>query len=282
MNKVLVGMLALTLLMFSCNNKPTEGTPEDAPEETNDSLNVQRDSTADEQELLIMQVPMPRTADELFDDFLFNFAANKNLQMERVAFPLRTVRNGDTTLVDQNSWKMERFFMRQDYYTVIFDNEQQMELMKDTSVNQAVVEKIYFNTGAVISYDFKRIRGAWMLMEVDTEPIKTNKNASFLEFYHQFVTDSIFQIESLHETVKFVGPDPDDDFARMEGILTPDTWLAFAPELPDRMIYNVVYGRPLDRSDKKIFVMRGIANGQEVEMTFRRMEGRWKLVKLES
>ena len=275
-------MLALTMLMFSCKNKPTEDTPEDVPGETNDSLNVQRDSTADEQELLIMQVPMPRAADELFDDFLFNFAANKNLQMERVAFPLRTVRNGDTTLVDQNSWKMERFFMRQDYYTVIFDNEQQMELMKDTSVNQAVVEKIYFNTGAVISYDFKRIRGAWMLMEVDTEPIKTNKNASFLEFYHQFVTDSIFQIESLHETVKFVGPDPDDDFARMEGILTPDTWLAFAPELPDRMIYNVVYGRPLDRSDKKIFVMRGIANGQEVEMTFRRMEGRWKLVKLES
>ena len=282
MKWALWGMLALTMLMFSCKNKPTVGTPEDAPEETSDSLNVQRDSTADEQEQLITQVPMPRAADELFDDFLFNFAANKNLQLERVAFPLRTVRNGDTTLVDQHSWKMERFFMRQDYYTVIFDNEQQMELMKDTSVNQAVVEKIYFNTGAVISYDFKRIRGAWMLMEVDTEPIKTNKNASFLEFYHQFVTDSIFQIESLHETVKFVGPDPDDDFARMEGILTPDTWPAFAPELPDRMIYNVVYGKSQDRSDKKIFVMRGIANGQEVEMTFRRMEGRWKLVKLES
>lgn len=282
MKWALWGMLALTMLMFSCKNKPTVGTPEDAPEETSDSLNVHRDSTADEQEQLITQVPMPRAADELFDDFLFNFAANKNLQLERVAFPLRTVRNGDTTLVDQHSWKMERFFMRQDYYTVIFDNEQQMELMKDTSVNQAVVEKIYFNTGAVISYDFKRIRGAWMLMEVDTEPIKTNKNASFLEFYHQFVTDSIFQIESLHETVKFVGPDPDDDFARMEGILTPDTWPAFAPELPDRMIYNVVYGKSQDRSDKKIFVMRGIANGQEVEMTFRRMEGRWKLVKLES
>lgn len=282
MKWALWGMLALTMLMFSCKNKPTEGTPEDAPEETSDSLNVHRDSTADEQEQLITQVPMPRAADELFDDFLFNFAANKNLQLERVAFPLRTVRNGDTTMVDQHSWKMERFFMRQDYYTVIFDNEQQMELMKDTSVNQAVVEKIYFNTGAVISYDFKRIRGAWMLLEVDTEPIKSNKNASFLEFYHQFVTDSIFQIESLHETVTFVGPDPDDDFARMEGILTPDTWPAFAPELPDRMIYNVVYGKSQDRSDKKIFVMRGIANGQEVEMTFRRMEGRWKLVKLES
>jgi hypothetical protein len=68
----------------------------------------------------------------------------------------------------------------------------------------------------------------------------------------------------------------------MEGILTPDTWPAFATELPDRMIYNVVYGKSQDRSDKKSFVMRGIANGQEVEMTFRRMEGRWKLVKLES
>jgi len=274
-------MLALTMLMFSCKNKQAEGTADDAPQVTTDSLTIQQDSTVDEQEQLMTQIPMPRAADELFDDFLFNFAANKNLQMERVAFPLQNVRNGDTTLVNRENWKTERFFIRQDFYTVLFDNEKQMELVKDTSVSEAVVEKIYFNTGAVISYAFKRIRGAWMLLEVNTEPIKANKNASFLQFYHQFVTDSLFQIESLHETVQFVGPDPDDDFARMEGILTPDTWLAFAPELPDRMIYNVVYGKPQADSDKKIFVMRGIANGLEMELTFRRIEGQWKLTKFE-
>jgi hypothetical protein len=216
----------------------------------------------------------------LFDDFLFNFAANRKLQMERIAFPLPMVRNGQTTYADKDSWKMERFFMRQDFYTVLFDDERQMELVKDTSVQQATVEKIYFNTKAVIQYQFKRVRGAWMLLEVKTEPMASNPNASFLEFYHKFVTDSVFQTESLNATVQFVGPDPDDDFARMEGILTPDTWPAFAPELPDRMIYNIVYGKPTKESAQKIFVMRGIANGLEVEMTFRRDNGQWKLMRL--
>ena len=155
-----------------------------------------------------------------------------------------------------------------------------MELVRDTSVSEAKVEKIYFNTGAVVQYMFRRIKGAWLLIEQKTEPIASNRNASFLNFYHQFVTDSVFQTESLDETVQFVGPDPDDDFAQMEGILTPDTWPAFAPELPDRMIYNITYGKPGAKSDKIIFVMRGIANGLELEMTFRQRGGRWQLMKL--
>lgn len=280
MKRLLIGTLVLTALMFSCKGKQTTGTAEAAPQDTTDSIAQQDTVPADTMEMLITQTPMPRAADELFDDFLFNFAANRKLQMERVAFPLLKVRGADSTRVKLGEWQMERFFMRQDFYTVLFDNEQQMELVKDTTVNLATVEKIYFNTGAVIQYMFHRIKGAWMLTEINTQPITTNRNASFLQFYHKFVTDSLFQTESLNETVEFVGPDPDDDFARMEGILTPDTWPAFAPELPDKMIYNVVYGTPKDTTDKKIFVMRGIANGLEVEMTFRQREGRWQLVKL--
>ena len=281
MKKLSFVALALASLMFSCRGKqaaePADTTSADTTDITaSDAIEEEVDTL----EQLIAETPMPRAADELFDDFLFNFAANRNLQMERVVFPLPTTRNGKTTHVGKDEWKIERFFMRQDYYTVLFDDAEQMELMRDTSVSQATVEKIYFNTGAVMQYEFRRIKGAWMLLEVRTEPIASNRNASFLEFYHQFVTDSIFQTESLNETVTFVGPDPDDDFAQMEGILTPDTWPAFAPELPDRMIYNVVYGKQEDDSDQKIFVMRGIANGMELEMTFKRVGARWKLVKM--
>ena len=46
------------------------------------------------------------------------------------------------------------------------------------------------------------------------------------------------------------------------------------------MIYNIVYGQPKEKSHSKIFVMRGIANGLELEMTFRQHDGRWQLVKL--
>lgn len=37
---------------------------------------------------------MPKAADELFDDFLFNFAASRKLQRQRVHFPLPVYRNG--------------------------------------------------------------------------------------------------------------------------------------------------------------------------------------------
>lgn len=280
MRRLLFGALTLLLLMFSCKGKQTGDTAADVPQDSVDSTAVEDLAAVDTLERLITETPMPRAADELFDDFLFNFSANRKLQMERVVFPLLTIKGGDTTHVAKDSWKMERFFLHQDFYTVLFDDERQMELVKDTSVSEATVEKIYFNTGAVMQYKFRRVKGAWLLLEQKTEPVASNRNSSFLEFYHQFVTDTAFQTESLAETVQFVGPDPDDDFAQMEGILTPDTWPAFAPELPDRMIYNIIYGRQGAKSDKKIFVMRGIANGLEVEMTFRRHGGRWQLVKL--
>ena len=166
--------------------------------------------------------------------------------------------------------------MRQGYYTLLFDNEKHMEIVKDTSVNHAVVEKIHFDTQSIEQFVFDRKHGAWMLTLLRTIPITRDINASFLTFYHQFASDKAFQEKrekSLASTVQFVGPDPDDDFNMMEGIITPDTWEAFAPQLPSKMIYNIIYGKPEREGDSKVFVMRGIANGLELEMTFKRKNG---------
>ncbi len=61
--------------------------------------------------------------------------------------------------------------------------------------------------------------------------------------------------------MKFTGPDPDDDFSTMTGDIEPETWPAFAPQLPHGMIYNIIYGQKYTESSQKIFVIRGIANG---------------------
>lgn len=228
----------------------------------------------------LANLPLPKAADELFDDFLYNFAASRKLQMERVMFPLKKVNGNKVEKIDRDHWRMERYFMRQQYYTLLFDSEKHMEVVKDTSVNHAVVEMIYFNTGAVVQHIFDRLRGAWMLTSINTIPISGSNNASFLEFYSRFSTEKEFQEESLSETIQFEGPDPDDDFARMEGVITPDTWEAFAPELPQKMIYNIIYGQPRPEGNRKVFVLRGIANGMELEMTFVRKNDTWKLTKL--
>lgn len=278
MKRYWVAFFCLTLLV-ACGGNKTNTTEEEIPADTTMSAadSIAADEAANDP---LANLPLPKAADELFDDFLYNFAASRKLQMERVMFPLKKVNGNKVEKIDRDHWRMERYFMRQQYYTLLFDSEKHMEVVKDTSVNHAVVEMIYFNTGAVVQHIFDRLRGSWMLTSINTIPISGSNNASFLEFYSRFSTDKEFQEESLSETIQFEGPDPDDDFARMEGVITPDTWEAFAPELPQKMIYNIIYGQPRPEGNRKVFVLRGIANGMELEMTFVRKNDTWKLTKL--
>ena len=225
---------------------------------------------------------MPKAADELFDDFLFNFAASRKLQRQRVHFPLPVYRNGKVIKqIEKRRWKMEHFFMRQDYYTLIFDNRKQMNLVKDTTIDHVVVEKVFYKTNTVQQFLFNRINGQWLMTSINYKPMYANMNASFLKFYGSFATDSAFQAEHLHNPVKFTGPDPDDDFSTMTGDIEPETWPAFAPQLPSGMIYNIIYGQKYTESSQKIFVIRGIANGLETLLTFKKIGGKWMLTKLD-
>ena len=277
MKSIVFAVFAVALLMFSCTGKKG-GKGEEMPADSVADTTVVTET--DTLELLITETPMPRAADAMFDDFIFNFVANKKLQKERIIFPLRKTENGKTELTEKDQWEMERFFMKQGYYTLFFDNDKEMELMKDTAVSEATVEKIQLKKNRVMDYLFQRIKGAWMLKEIRVTTLEQNPNASFLAFYQRFVSDSVFQIKSLNETVQFVGPDPDDDFNMMEGVITPESWEAFAPTLPTKVLYNIVYGRPIAEGNDKIFLLRGVANGLEMELRFKKVGGKWLLMKM--
>lgn len=277
MRRCFIALSAIILLMFSCTGKKAGQTDEVPTDSVADSTDV---AVTDTMELLITQTPMPRAADAMFDDFIFNFVANKKLQKERTVFPLRTTEGDKTVNTKEEQWQMERLFMRQGYYTLLFSDEEQMSLMKDTAVSQAIVEKIQLKKNRVVNYRFFRVKGAWMMTSINVTPISENANASFLNFYQKFVTDSVFQLESINETVQFVGPDPDDDFAQMEGVITPDTWEAFAPTLPVKVLYNIVYGKPKAANKEMIFLMKGVANGLEMELRFKKVGNKWLLMKM--
>ncbi|MBQ8656327.1 MAG: DUF4348 domain-containing protein [Prevotella sp.] len=276
MNRLLFIFSVALLTLCSCFDNKSKDTVTVVA----DSVAVGDSLPTDTLEEIIAETPMPVAADELFDDFIFNFAANRKLQMKRIHFPLDVQTGERHEKLDKSAWKMENFFMHQGYYTLLFNDEKQMELGQDTSVSRGIIEKIYFSDHRVKQYYFARERGSWMLQRIVNKSIDEMPDASFLTFYHQFSTDSVFQVGSLSSTVQFTGPDPDDDFSEMEGVITPDTWPAFAPELPTDMIYNIVYGEEQKGDNVKIFVIRGIANGFEVELTFKRQGDKWKLTKL--
>ena len=273
-------LAVLTVVCFT-----SVGCSDKKPAQVHDSTSVDSvvadTQTVDSTEKLIEETPMPKAADELFDDFVFNFAANRKLQMKRVHFPLPVYHNDKLVkTIEKRAWKMEHFFMHQDYYTLIFDNQKQMNLVKDTAIDHVVVEKVFYAKKKVQQFLFNRINGEWMMTSINYKPMYSNMNASFLKFYGKFATDSAFQAEHLHNPVKFVGPDPDDDFSTMSGDIEPETWPAFAPQLPHGMIYNIIYGQKYAESNQKIFVIRGIANGMETILTFKRVHGKWMLTKL--
>ena len=273
-------LAVLTVVCFT-----SVGCSDKKPAQVHDSTSVDSvvadTQTVDSTEKLIEETPMPKAADELFDDFVFNFAANRKLQMKRVHFPLPVYHNDKLVKsIGKRAWKMEHFFMHQDYYTLIFDNQKQMNLVKDTAINHVVVEKVFYAKKTVQQFLFNRINGEWMMTSINYKPMYSNMNASFLKFYGHFATDSAFQAKHLHNPVKFVGPDPDDDFSTMSGDIEPETWPAFAPQLPHGMIYNIIYGQKYAESNQKIFVIRGIANGMETILTFKRVHGKWILIKL--
>lgn len=248
-----------------------------------DSLQVDS-TTRDTLESIIEEQPMPKAADELFDDFVFNFAANRKLQLTRIKFPLDVYQNDKVVKrIEKKDWRMEHFFMKQGYYTLIFDNVKQMDLVKDTTIDHVVIEKITFKNKSVKQYLFNRINGQWTLTSMSLKHISETTNASFLQFYQRFASDSAFQVQSLNDLVEFTAPDPDDDFSSITGSITPEQWPSFKPWLiPDGEIYNIIYGQKYTESNRKLFVIRGVANGMETEMNFKVVKGKWKLMKFNS
>ncbi|MCD8211123.1 MAG: DUF4348 domain-containing protein [Prevotella sp.] len=274
-NCVIVVFILCTLMMMF-----TQGCTEKKPQAEDTIIIVDTPKVAtrlDTMSELISEEPMPYAADELFDDFIFNFAANSKLQKERILFPLKLIEGETTQEVDSSEWKMDYFFMEQGYYTLLFDDISQLDIVKDTSINQTVVEKIFLAKENMKKYVFERLRGRWMLTLIEESVPYDENNESFLTFYKNFATDVDFQLRSLNDPVMFTGPDPDDDFSTMTGEIAPETWPAFAPELPSDILYNITYGQKYTEGDKKVFVIRGIANGLEIELFFKRILGDWKL-----
>ena len=284
MRKVLVifALFSLLFMLFvptGCNDRK----PRTVDSTASDTA-VRDTSAADSAENLIEATPMPKAADELFDDFVFNFAANRKLQRRRIVFPLPVYRDGKVVKkIAENKWEMERFFMRQEYYTLIFDNARQMNLVKDTTISHVVIEKIFSHKNLIQQYLFNKIKGKWMLTSMNYMSLAQNKNADFLKFYNKFATDTAFQVRSMAREVQFSAPDPNDDFAQISGVMMPQQWPDFKPGLiPNGTLYNIIYGQKYTETNRKLFIIRGIANGLEIELSFRKVGGQWKLVKFNS
>ncbi|WP_455591859.1 DUF4348 domain-containing protein [Bacteroides sp.] len=279
MKQIIAGVIVL-LSLVSCGNKKANIDPfasitnlvDSAKNEQADSTNIEKAS--DE--------PKPIEADESFDDFIYNFASDNALQKQRVVFPLPYYNLDHASKIEKKFWKHDALFSKQSYYTLLFDREEDMDLVGDTSLTSVQMEWIFIKKRMVKKYYFERIKGAWMLEAINLRPIEENENEDFVEFFGHFASDTIFQRQRIREPLLFVTTDPDDDFSILETTLELDQWFAFRPALPVDKLSNINYGQKnSDRSSHKILALKGVGNGFSNILYFQRRENGWELYKFE-
>lgn len=278
MKKVFSGLLLL-LFIAGCGNKQKTSDPFAALTQMVDSARQQPDSL---QQPVEDESPKPIEADELFDDFIFNYASDDALQRQRTIFPLPYYKDDIPVKIEKKYWEHDYLFSQQSYYTLLFDREEDMDMVGDTALTSVQVEWVYLKTRMIKKYYFERIKGAWMLEAINLRKIEKGENEDFVDFYARFVTDSVYQSKHIHTPLKFITIDPDDEFSILETTLDLNQWYAFRPILPTDRLSNINYGQKNeDQSTTKILKVNGIGNGYSTVFYFRKKRGEWELYKYE-
>lgn len=276
--KILTTTLIACVVLCSCSNKGNNNT-EAAEEEAADSLVAVEDTLH-----LFEEVAPPVAADELFDDFFFNFVADTRYQNQRISFPLK-VKDGNAEFVLTNEdWHKYNRFKAQEFYSVIYEREGDMELQKDTSISEVSVEWVYLKDEYIERFNFHRINGKWMLTDIGKDETKKTPNGSFLHFYSQFVTDSVFQSESIVEPLKFVITSEDGEDMSETDEITVDEWFKMQSDMPivNETLVNINYGQTCISQNRKNVLMKGVSNGLLMNFRFDKTGGKWKLIEIEN
>ena len=279
-----------SFLIVSCDlsNGIKVANMDDNGEEITDSV----EKVEEEDELqLFEETPLPKAADELFDDFFFNFVSNPKFQISRVVFPLKVAGGELDNTLTAAEWNQEDVFTSQEFYTTIYERDDELELKKDTSVNTVNVEWIHLNERKIDKYKFSRVDGKWMLTSLEKLSMDETPNGSFLDFYCRFSSDSVFQRENIANPLPFNIPldeesgDIDGDVYAEGGVeeLSPDEWFELAKEmpLPKNVLVNIEYGQAYFSENVKHLLVQGVSNGLFVKYTFKKF-GEWQLVEIEN
>lgn len=271
--------LLLIVLLVSCWEKKAQVSQADVVSST-DTLVVE---TPQEPEVEVEQEPAPTRADELFDDFIWNFASDQRLQRRRVKFPIPYITPEDTLLIERQDWQHDNLLADQNTYTIMFDNESDLEREGDTSLDAAEIEWISLEDKTHKHYYFSKNRGAWMLDSICLVQLPPMADLSgFIDFYAHFASDSLYQLEHITNPIEFVTLDPDDEFSILETTLGISQWFAFRPELPKERLANINYGQTnSNRSRRKILKVNGFQDGSSIILYFRKRGNDWEMYKFE-
>lgn len=271
--------IAVSLTMVLLASCSWHGQSE-STDNNSDSLQVDsvlNDSIEEMESFLEDEVASARV-DELFEDFIFTFVRSHSLQRQRINFPLssRSI-DGSEHHLQRSDWYDDFHFLQGEYYTMLFTDAEQQAYRMDTTIQYVSVEYINLKNRTLRSYDFRKLRGKWMLDSIADNNLENTDLEEFCQFYHRFSTDSTFQMESLANNVHVSMPDPDDEGQTIDGTIDINQWPYFCPELPVAELSNIRYSQSYRNTRCIIMQKCGSGNGLQETLKFEKDNKGWKL-----
>lgn len=222
--------------------------------------------------------------DGIFDDFLSLFLSDEDLRDERINFPLPYRVDGHDSTLTSQMWKNSNLLPEDvELFTSIYEREMDMVMDGDTTLRSVRVELIRFDPMRVSTFRFSKSEGKWRLVALEESGIENYMHESFVDFYRQFATDSLFQSHHVQDPLAFITSDPEDEFNILEATIGREQWFAFRPALPDGHLMNINYtvtSSP-SASRQRILQLKNIGTGSIVSLYFRLRTSGWMLVRFE-
>ncbi|MFA6873285.1 MAG: DUF4348 domain-containing protein [Bacteroidaceae bacterium] len=267
---------AIMLSLTACNGTDKQSDNDDERRGGNDSLT-----------LLASQYKRatPTKTDALFDDFIYNFATDSVMQMGRTQFPLTVRKQGKLSTIDCHNWSTDPLFSEQQVYSIICNNESELESHTRTDLTQAAFERIDLQHSLIKRYLFRHNKlGAWIFTGIDETPLSASGNGEFLAFYKNFATNKAFRKKHIKSTITFVTnfDDGNDGFSTETFEIEAAQWIAWNVNLPTTELTNIIYGAfSQAASPIKLFCLKSTDGAFFRTLYFKQKDKDWQLYKYE-
>jgi len=214
---------------------------------------------------LFTETAIPQTTDEFFDDFMYSYISNRSFAKTRT--------NTGVEMLDMDE---------EEATLVIYEREADLELQKDTNISKVTIERIIWDNNSVYNYIFNKVSGKWFLTEENFDEVSNTPNAAFLIFLNDFLTDSIFQYNSIKHPLLFIFYSEEDD-AIIKTEMSLEEWKNLITDLPplNNYIFNIDYGQLLISTNRKSVLLKGLSNGLLMKFHFVFNNGVWQLCEIE-
>lgn len=250
-------LILLPSLVYSCRSDKAKKT-----------LKYEKDNSAVETKIMVL-------TDTLFMDFFEEFMWDKDFQKSRIVFPYK---QDSKNILTFGNWKHLSFYSESEYIPIL--NSDTISLYdQDVKTKTIGLSIVNFKNNGITKYNFKKIESNWYLLSSEHLAIENVPDFEFIHFLETFSNESVFQISHTVFPLLESYADPYKDYETVKRTILLKNWKHLnLIDFTDRLI--VLSNIDEENKYRNIFY-QGVENGIWVKYTFEKINGNWKLIKLE-